>query len=67
MMVVFIVAVLTYLRAYFVRRHNLALEAAALRQQRVVSNANNRDQRCTAWIVGFGLRFGICGLDGRMP
>jgi len=30
------VAVLTYIRAFFVTRHRLALEAAALRQQLVV-------------------------------
>ena len=35
-MIALVVAVLTYCRAFFVARHRLGLEAAALRQQLVV-------------------------------
>ena len=67
MMVVFIVAVLTYLRAYFVALHNLVLEAAALREQLVVFKRKQTRRRLyrvdrLSWVA-----LGIGDPRERMP
>ena len=43
-----VLAILAYIRALFVPRHRLALEAAALRQQLAVSNGSSLDPDSTA-------------------
>ena len=55
-MVTIALAVIAYGRAFFVARHNLALEAVALRQQLVVFKRSSPVPNCTASIACFGLR-----------
>jgi hypothetical protein len=64
-MVPFALAVVGYLRAFFVPRHILALEAAALRQQLAVFKRKQTRPNCTASIGCSGLLCAGYGLVGR--
>jgi hypothetical protein len=66
-MITFLFATLTYLRAFLVSRHNLGLEAAALRQQLTVYKRKQPTRSCTDSIDCSGLRCGGYGRIGPMP
>ena len=59
-------AVATYIRAIFVRRHKLALEAAALRHNSPFSKGSNLGQGSAARTDSSGLRYGDCIRIGLM-
>ena len=59
-------AVVTYIRAFFVPRHKLALEAAALRQQLAVFKGSNLGQGSAARTDSSGPRYGDCIRIGLM-
>ena len=69
LMVTFAFAVVAYVRAFFVSRHKLALEAVALRQQLAVFMIVmlRSVPNCAGSIGCSGLRSGICALAGPRP
>ena len=66
-MIAFVLAVIIYCRAFFVGRHRLGLEIAALRQQLVVFRRKRPRPTYAIWTEHFGSPFAVCGRGGRMP
>jgi hypothetical protein len=66
-MIALVLAVITYCRAFFVGRHRLGLEVAALRQQLAVFQRKQPGLTFAIWTEHFGSPFAVCGRGGRMP
>jgi hypothetical protein len=63
-MIALVLVVLTYCRAFFVSRHRLGLEVAALRQQLVVFKRNQVRPRLRGLTERSGLASASCGRVG---
>jgi hypothetical protein len=66
-MIALVLAVITYCRAFFVGRHRLGLEVAALRQQLVVFQREQPRPHLCDLDRAFGSLFAVCGRGDGMP
>jgi hypothetical protein len=66
-MIALVLAVIAYCRAFFIGRHRLGLEVAALRQQLVVFKRKQPRPHLYATLTEyFGSPFAVCGRSGRI-